>query len=101
MSFYNFYQTRIESLNKANKNGIFGGNPSSKQSQLSYHQLHFGNDLLCSVYYLYKSAYLFSSLSFSFKFCVQLCDDVCGVQVVNYSMDCAFKMNCIILNPNG
>jgi len=39
MSFYNFYQKRIESLNKTNKNGIFGGNPSSKQSQLSYHQL--------------------------------------------------------------
>ena len=29
MSFYNLYQKRIESLNKANKKGIFGGNPSN------------------------------------------------------------------------
>jgi hypothetical protein len=27
--FYNLYQKRIESLNKANKKGIFGGNPSN------------------------------------------------------------------------
>ena len=45
----------------------------------------------------------FPSLSFSFKLCIQLCDDVCarGVQVVNYSVVCSCKMNCIILNPNG
>jgi hypothetical protein len=33
----------------------------------------------------------FPSLSFSFKLCIQLCDDVCarGVQVVNYSVVCS------------
>ena len=56
----------------------------------------------CVLFIIYINRFIcFPSLSFSFKFVVQLCDDVCGVQVVNYSMDCAFKMNCIILNPNG
>ena len=48
----------------------------------------------CVLFIIYINRFIcFPSLSFSFKFCVQLCDDVCGVQVVNYSMDCAF--NCI------
>ena len=54
----------------------------------------------CVLFIIYINRFIcFPSLSFSFKFCVQLCDDVCGVQVVNYSMDWAFKMNCKILNP--
>ena len=62
---------------------------------------HFENDF-CVMFIFYISLFIcFPSLSFSFKLCVQLCDDVCGVQVVNYSMDCSCKMNNIILNPNG
>ena len=56
----------------------------------------------CAMFIIYLSLFIcFPSLSFSFKLCVQLCDNVCGVQVVNYSMDCLCKMNCIILKPNG
>ena len=55
----------------------------------------------CVLFIIYMNLFIcFPSPSFSFKLCVQLCDDVCGVQVVNYSMDCSCKMNCIILNPN-
>ena len=58
----------------------------------------------CVMFIIYISMLIcFPSLPFSFKLCVQLCDDVCacGVQVVNYLVVCSCKMNCIILNPNG
>ena len=58
----------------------------------------------CVMFIIYISMLIcFPSLPFSFKLCVQLCDDVCacGVQVVNNSVVCSCKMNCIILNPNG
>jgi hypothetical protein len=56
----------------------------------------------CLMFIIFINLFIcFPSLSFSFKLCIQLCDDVCarGVQVVNYSVVCSCKMNCIILNP--
>ena len=55
-----------------------------------------------SLFIIYISLFIcFPSLYFSFKLCVQLSDDVWGVQVVNYSMDYSCYINCMILNPNG